>query len=169
MPIIHLGIKDKIVEVRPRRARSRSKSREDGERSKSRAECSSRGSNSGFKTDLSSSKPVDGDAIKQKENNRSSPPILKSGKTERKHLESSPKMSKVDFSTSKIIVGNGSLKRDIFETSISLKDPIMFNGHDLIDKKKSNNDLLSYGLMRKENIANKDIEDIKSIVKLNSL
>ena len=55
-------MKDKIVEARPRRARSRSKSREEKERSKTRAESSCKGSLNGSKTDLSSSKLVNGDA-----------------------------------------------------------------------------------------------------------
>ena len=92
----HKDMKDKIVEARPRRARSRSKSREDKERSKSRAESSGKGSLNGSKTDLSSSKLVNGDANKNKENPRGSPPILKSTK---RRSESSPRMSRVDFSS----------------------------------------------------------------------
>ena len=110
-------MKDKIVEVRSRsRARSRSKSREEKERSKSRAESSGKGSVNGSKTDLSTSKLVNGDANKSKENHRNiSPPILKSTK---RRSESSPRMSRVDFSSSTMNIG----KSDPFSYRNLMKD-----------------------------------------------
>ena len=130
-------MKDKIVEAKPRRARSRSKSREDKERSKSRAESSGKGSLNGSKTDLSTSKLVNGDTNRSKEqNNRNiSPPILKSTK---RRSESSPRMSRVDFSTSTMTT----------------------------DKK---GDVYSYRNLMKDIKNTKDVEELKTIVLLNSL
>ena len=110
-------MKDKIVEAKPRRARSRSKSREDKERSKSRAESSGKGSLNGSKTDLSTSKIVNGDKNRNKENNRNiSPPILKSTK---RRSESSPRMSRVDFSTSTMTMDK---KSDAYSYRNLMKD-----------------------------------------------
>lgn len=108
-------MKDKIVEARPRRARSRSKSREDKERSKSRAESSGKGSLNGSKTDLSTSKIVNGDRNRNKENRNISPPILKSTK---RRSESSPRMSRVDFSTSTMTID----KNDAYSYRNMMKD-----------------------------------------------
>ena len=129
-------MKDKIVEARPRRARSRSKSREEMERSKTRAESSCKGSLNGSKTDLSSSKLVNGDANKNMENHRSSPPILKSTK---RRSESSPRMSRVDFSSSTMTI-----------------DP-------------DNSDPYSYRNLMKDIKNTKDIEELKAIIQHNSL